>query len=238
MTTLETTFENKSLTGRRNDIWSGDLLYSQLFSSLLTGSELYLSNTSFPRIRNTAKKSKPGLLKRTKDNLLNLLTNPTDGIEKLVTTADSKKNIDMEHELMEIQENIDLNKEHTIDLNKEFDIDVNEEHTELKYSSTASNFSPIKALRKFYASFVNYGKKGYAAIKTNTNKVVGNVKITIYKFANTSWFLKASLNPQWNFAPASALDKDAHAPAETSNASISEENAQYEIGYRYLRYRG
>ena len=216
---MQQTFENKSLVGRGNEILGIDLLYSQLFSSMLTSSGLYLSNTNFSKKSNIPNKSKNKalkLLKKTKDNIVKLITKPADGIERLLT--------DPKQELMEIQENIEINRKI-------------KEPIELKYSSQASNFSPIKALRKLYSSFVSYGKKGYAAIKTNTKKVAGNVKLTIYKFANTSWFLKASLNPQWNFAPGSALDIDASVPEETSSASISEENAKYQIGHQYLRYR-
>lgn len=185
---------------------------------MLTGPELYLSDTGFPKKRNANTENKAlKLLKKTKDNIVNLLRKPAEGIEKLLVT-------DPKQELMEIRENMKINRKI--------------ESNELKYSSAPNKFSTEKALRKLYTNIVNYGKKGYTAIKTNAKKVVGNVKMTICKFANISWFLKAALNPQWNFAPGSALDIDASAPTETANASISEENAKYQIGYKYLSYKG
>lgn len=202
---------------------------------MLTGSELYLSKKT--TIKPKLKKNKNGkLLKKTTNNLLKLLTNPAEGIEKLLGSANSRKNIElskelneihenMNQELMEIQENIILKNE------------APQESIESKYSSQPAKFSPVKALKKFYVSFANYGKSSYSVIKTTTNKVVGNIKLTIFKMANTSLYLKASLNPQWNLALGSALDKDTHAPEEAANSSISEENAQYQTGYKYLRYR-
>ena len=203
---------------------------------MLTGSELYLSKkaTNYPK---PLKKKKNGrLLKKTKNNLLKLITNPAEGIEKLLGSANSRKNIELSKELDELQEN--MNQElNEIQENIILKNEAPQESIESKYSSQTAKLSPVKALRKFYMSFANYGKSSYSVIKTTTNKVVGNIKLTIFKMANTSLYLKASLNPQWNLALGSALDKDTHAPEEAANASVSEENAQYQTGYKYLRYK-
>ena len=62
---MQTTFENKSLTGREKDICFGNLLYSYLSSFILIESS-YLSNKDFPKTRTIAKNPKSGkLLKRT-----------------------------------------------------------------------------------------------------------------------------------------------------------------------------
>ena len=233
---MQTTFEKKSSKKREEVVspWSVNFLHSQLFSSMLTGSELYLSKKT-TNYSKPLKKKKNGRLKKTKHNLLKLLTNPAEGIEKLLGSANSRKNIELSKELNEIQENINqelMEIQESIILKNE----APQESIESKYSSQPAKLSPAKTLRKFYMSFANYGKSSYSVIKTTTHKVVGNIKLTIFKIANTSLYLKASLNPQWNLALGSALDKDTHAPEESSNSSVNDEDAQYQTSYKYLRY--
>ncbi len=107
----------------------------------------------------------------------------------------------------------------------------------INYSVKSSGNALTKSAKKIYSTFVNYSKKAYEVLKTKVKKFVGNVRYTISKFANISLFCKSALNPQWNFAPGSALDKDTPSNAITSHTSIdSEDVRRYSVGGEYLSY--
>lgn len=193
-----------------------DFFSSQILSLMLSGSELYLSN-----LPKTKKIDPRNLLKRTKNNLLKLLTKPTEGIEKLLS-LDIEENIEIKTELNDIQTHIEAKKEA-------------KKPSNITYSQ--NKFSVAEALSKLYASFVSYGKKGYQAVKANTKKVMGNVKLTMAKLIKTAERIMAQASPQWNMPYGSKLDYDCLATAVSPQGSISSEDAKYQIGYQYLKHR-
>lgn len=103
---------------------------------------------------------------------------------------------------------------------------------------TKNKFSTTEALNQLYATFINYGKKGYETVKTNTKKVMGNVKLTLTKIVKLGEYIMAATTPQWNMPYGSKFDRDTLAQTVSPQDSISEEDAKYQVGYQYLKYRG
>jgi len=184
--------------------------YLELFSSMLSSTELYLSN-NLSNIKN-----KPGnLLKRTRNNIVKLLTKPTDGIERLLENTQSKG-----------METAQASKKNTMET--------------LKYSSQAKKVSMSKVLKSLYAnfmSFTDYGKKAYESTENSAKKIVGNVKITIFKLIKLGEYVMTRLSPQWNKVLSSPQDMDFFSPEMSQQNSIDPELAKYETGYSFLKYK-
>ncbi len=213
---------NNTFGAGNSNVHSINFLYSQLFSLMRSGSEIYLSNNSISdkKCPETKIKSK-NLLKKTRNSLLKLLPKAkNDGIEELI--AGLKENINEKKGLADIEEQIAISNLKEVNYSK---------------PAQAEKFSVTKALKKLYTTFVNYGKKGYEAVKINANKVVDNVKITVHKLAKLCEYLLAKTNPQWNMPWGSKFDLDVLSSTMSPDGSVTEENKQYQVGYGYLRYR-
>lgn len=200
-------FINKSFEKREKSFNA----YDTLFSSMLTPTELYLSNRI--KVKNRAR----SLVKRTKDNLGKLIIKPADGIERLLYLNASQQEINNQNSIIETSK-----RNATKDL---------------KYFFEPKKFSVKKALKKLYMSFVGYAKKGYEVAETNTKKVVGTVKLTIHKIIKLGEYIMALTTPQWNMPLMSFKDLDYFSPQMTSNSSTDSESLKYNSAFSALRYR-
>lgn len=83
----------------------------------------------------------------------------------------------------------------------------------------------------------DYNEEIPGIIQKNSKKVDGVVKLTLNKIIKVGEYIMALTNPQWNKVMGSFEDKDTYAPSISQKESVSEENAKYEIGYNFLKYR-
>jgi hypothetical protein len=150
--------------------------------------------------------------KKAKKSLLKPIAKPNDGIEKVLQTSAMKT------EPAGIEKAVEIKTP--------------------TYSKPpqAAKFSVAKALKNLYTNLVSYGKKSYEAVKANTKKVVDNVKLTVHKIAKLCEYLLAKTTPQWNMPWGSKFDYDCLSSDMSPQASVSEENKKYQIGYNFLQY--
>ena len=81
------------------------------------------------------------------------------------------------------------------------------------------------------------GEMDYSLIGKNNKKVDGFVRLTLSKILKVGEYVMALTTPQWNRVPGSFEDKDSFAPTMSQKDAVSEENAKYEIGYTFFKYR-
>jgi len=80
-------------------------------------------------------------------------------------------------------------------------------------------------------------EKTYNIIGRNNKKVDGFVKLTLNKVLKVGEYIMALTTPQWNKVTGSPEDLDTHALTMSQKDSVNNENAKYEIGYNFLKYR-
>lgn len=214
-------------------------LYSQLPTLMVVSAKTFIPPLDLYKIKKTAKKVKSGkLLKKTKSNIVKLLTMPVDGIEKVINKPSLKKHFFKEEEEKEIQESIKSKQETEAEVKVvEPEPEPKKESKEVHYGAQEATPLPLKSVRKIYSTVVSYGKNGYTMIEKKAKKVSGRVRYTVRKYANTSLFIKSTLNPGWDFAPSSALDLDTNHNVIAHKDSIDDKNARYEFGFQYLKYK-
>jgi len=123
--------------------------------------------------------------------------------------------------------NKDIKNEVIYDLNK----------TYLKDAELPSRKNSEYDLRVSYGLDVTDGEKAISLNEKNSKKVVGAVKLTMNKITKMGEYLMALTTPQWNKATGSGEDLDTPAMTVSQKDSIGDENAKYEIGYNFLKYR-
>ncbi|MBI2135287.1 hypothetical protein HYU09_04820 [Candidatus Woesearchaeota archaeon] len=122
---------------------------------------------------------------------------------------------------------------------------INVKNIEMKLSRNegkkvdyAAKENPLaRFLKNMYGSSAKYSKKAYGAIEEAGKKVDTFVKLTLLKIIRVYERILAQLNPQWNRVMGSPEDLDTHALAMSQKESVSSENARYQTGYEFLRYR-
>jgi len=81
------------------------------------------------------------------------------------------------------------------------------------------------------------GEGSYSIIGKDNKKVDGFVKLTLSKIIKLGEYVMTLTTPQWNKVSGSPEDLDAYAITLSQKDTVSEENAKYEIGYNFLKYR-
>ena len=109
--------------------------------------------------------------------------------------------------------------------------------TYLKDAEFPSKKNPEYDLRVSYGSDIPDGEKAISLNEKNSKKVDGFVKLTLSKVLKVGEYIMALTTPQWNKVTGSPEDLDTYALTISQKDSINDENAKYEIGYNFLRYR-
>jgi len=81
------------------------------------------------------------------------------------------------------------------------------------------------------------GERGYSIIGKDNKKVDGFVKPTLSKILKLGEYVMTLTTPQWNKVTGSPEDLDTFAPTISQKESVDGENAKFEIGYIFLKYR-
>jgi len=197
---------NKELEKR-----SGKSAYKELFLSMLSSAEYYLSNHNLAITKNVIKSTKRSRRAR---GLLKLLTKPIkkdDGIESL----------------------LELNTPNEILSGAMFEPIRN---IALKYLP-AMNPSVKRAIKNIYMNFTNYGKKSYESAESVSSKVKGFVKYSMEKYIKVFQFILAMAQPQWNMPWGSKMDFDTNAQSVTPHESVDIESLKQNSAYFSIKYR-
>jgi len=185
-----------------------------LYFSMASFAEIYLSNSAKKEISKSVSrimKTSRATISGTKEGINNLLSKAVGGIEKLLGSSNqiNAKNIEMR-----------LSK-----------------NTGKKMDYAAKENSMARFLKGMYGSSARYNKKTYEMIEDTGKKVDTFVKLTLLKIIRLYERVLAQLNPQWNKVMGSPEDLDTYAGAMSRKESITQENAKYQTGYEFLRYR-
>lgn len=183
----------------RSDKLPRDVLFS------MVSPDIYMSRQYFSKPKTTKKSSS---IKKAKKNLMKLIDDTSEGIEKLVSSVETFAN---------------ASKENFISDNK--------------YISDKKQNSLKRGFSKLYTAFMNYGKKAYETVKKKKNQVIKNVKLTMLKIIKIAEQVHAELTPMWNMPMFTFKDLDTLAPAVSPHISISAGDSKYENGYSYIKYR-
>ena len=79
--------------------------------------------------------------------------------------------------------------------------------------------------------------KNYSNMVSVSHKIDGFVKLTLQKILKVAEYVMCLCSPHWNKVEGSPEDMDSRAYAVSQKESVSSENAKYENGYVFIKYR-
>ena len=199
------------------------IICSLLFSSMQNPAEMYLSREI---------KSKPTTAKI--KNLKGTIDKKIFGLFRKKT--DSKS---LDNEIETVMNNIKNPEQESI-IDKLFaeEVPQDAEVRNAKYATEANASAEIKsAVKSLYSTFVGYAKASYGSIVSGSRRVDGFVKLTLQKILKVAEYVMCLCSPHWNKVEGSPEDMDSRAYAVSQKESVSSENAKYEHGYVFIKYR-